>query len=43
MNQYKIKFLEDKLIDYIGFAPKVVMDHLVGTALPDKQTSLGAA
>ena len=33
MNQYKIKFLEDKLIDYIGFAPKVVMDHLVGTAV----------
>jgi len=32
MNQYKIKFLEDKLIDYIGFAPKAAMDHLIGTA-----------
>ena len=33
MNQYKIKFLEDKLIDYIGFVPKAAMDHLVGTAV----------
>ena len=33
MNQYKIKFLEDKLIDYLGFAPKAGMDHLIGTAV----------
>ena len=33
MNQYKIKFLEDKLIDYLGFAPEAVMDHLIGTAV----------
>ena len=33
MNQYKIKFLEDKLIDYHGFAPEAVMNHLIGTAV----------
>ena len=32
MNQSKIKFLESKLIAYLGSAPKVVMDHLIGTA-----------
>ena len=33
MNQSKIKFLENKLIQYLGSsAPKVVMDHLIGTA-----------
>ena len=33
MNQYKIKFLEDRLIDYLGFAPETVMNHLIGTAV----------
>ena len=33
MNQYKIKFLEDRLIDYLGFAPEAVMNHLIGTAV----------
>ena len=33
MHQYKIKFLEDKLIDYIGSAPEAVMNHLIGTAV----------
>ncbi len=32
MNQSKIKFLENKLIAYLGSAPKAVMDHLIGTA-----------
>ena len=33
MHQYKIKFLEDKLIDYLGSAPEAVMNHLIGTAV----------
>ena len=33
MNQYKIKFLEDRLIDYLGFAPEAIMNHLIGTAV----------
>ena len=33
MNQYKIKFLEDRLIDYLGSAPEAVMNHLIGTAV----------
>ena len=32
MNQSKIKFLGNKLIAYLGSAPKAVMDHLIGTA-----------
>ena len=33
MNQYKIKFLEDRLIDYLGFVPEAIMNHLIGTAV----------
>ena len=32
MNQLKIKFLEEKLIKYIGFVSEPIMNHLIGTA-----------
>jgi len=32
MNQLKIKFLEEKLIRYIGFVSEPIMNHLIETS-----------
>jgi|TARA_R110001592_G_scaffold4747_2_gene26583 hypothetical protein len=32
MNQLKIKFLEERLIKYIGFVSEPIMNHLIETA-----------